>query len=301
MNGLDQARETAAKIKEKSEEENAEKSKTTESAKSEIEAKGLELVEFNGIKMTAKMASLYRQTAGVGMQNILSNSLPQLKVVETKSKDTLNDGSKPPVGSLFYSPTKEMWVNPEVAIVTVSRGFYTRIVDKDGNPTTRPDGTKTRFNQLVGGVNLSTMQPFILFAAGIRWKPMNDFVKSVAPFTKHKQFPIPLYAFQVKLSTFEHESGNCAVQYDLIVRDGEQLQLTQNERIVEVLLASVEKLEDMMDNWIAANEVYKETGEPITKEVEEQPKSQPVSAPVADPEPSYDTTQVEDVSDDIPF
>ena len=285
MTGLDKARKTAKKLKK------------------EVEAtKALTKVKIQGISVSSNVAERFRQTADVGMKNISGQSLLQLKVVEVKSRNRLENGDKPEVGSFFYAPTKESYKNPIVSIVTVSRGFYTLRVDQNGNPTTNSRGDKTKYNQLVGGVILDSMKPFVLFASGIRWKPMNDFVKSIRPYTKSKKSPIPMYAFQVKLGTVLTESENYAVDYGLVKNDKDQFLLVDDESLIDFLLVSSDKLEESIEGFIDAREVDRYTGElvknQLINDVTETLTESPVEEALVASEESTPNTEEKD---DIPF
>lgn len=308
----------AAQLREESMADQAKEEKKNAEVKQDLHEKRLVTVEVQGIQVTAEVADMFKQTSQVGMENVTSQSLPQLKVIEDKSKDVDINGSKIKAGSFFYSPTKEVLEKPIVSLVTVSKGFYTVKKDQNGNDKMNPDGTKeTRFNQLVGGINLSNMSPFVLFAAGIRWKPMNDFVKSIKPFTKHKQSPIPMYAFQVQLSTVMTDSGNYAVAYTLVKNEKGFAQIVTDKAIIDVLLASIDRLNEMIDGFIAANEVDRFSGELLadrvkditvtettTAAVDVDPETRAQFDAVANPEEGDivpEETDSVDVSDDIPF
>ncbi len=226
----------------------------------------LTTVEVQGIQISQEIADIYRSTASYGMENVSELSMPQLKVTENNSKHRLDDGSKPASGVLYYSPTREGLTNKiKVHLVTVSRGYWARKKNKDGTSDAKDEAGNyiTKFNQIVGGVLADSYRPFVMFSAGIRWKAMNDFVKSIRPFTKSKTAPIPMYAFTVQLQTIEVEE-NYSVKYE-IVKNGDYAALVTDPEKLAFLQTQIDLINDMIEPFIANNEVDRETGEYLSE------------------------------------
>lgn len=283
--------------------------KESNAKKEEVaENKKLALVEVQGISVSEDVAEIYKDTSGAGMKNVSDGGLPQLKAIEAKSKATFLDGTKPKAGSLFYAPTKKAYDKVEVSIVTVSRGFWTPKVDMKGNQIIEDGNPKTRFNQIVGGVILETMEPFVTFSAGVRWKPMNDFVKSIKPFTKHKKRPIPLYAFRTSLETSFTETENYAIEYTLVKNDKNQATLVTDKVTIDLLLKAIDSLEEMIAGFIDNKEVDRYTGV-LKSETRLVSLNEQEEAPIEVDSQSREVLealtgeeeQEEEESDDIPF
>lgn len=283
-----------------------------------VEGKKLAVVELQGIQVSQETANLYRQTSNVGMENVSEGGMPQLKVIQDKSRDRFDDGTKPATGSLFYAPTKKDYKRVNVSIVTVSRGFWTIRVDQNGEPKMGANGIpETKFNQLVGGVILDTMEPFIHFVSGEKWPIMNEFVKSIRPFTKHKTMPIPMYAFQVSLESTITKSENFAVEYTIVKNDKKQAVLTDDVELIKFFLKSADNFKEMTDSFIDRVEVDRNTAvlisnmepeaEPVKEAIavapEVQSKFNAIVGKVEEPTPTGAdlVTDEEDVSDDVPF
>jgi len=275
MNGQQKWRETGENLKAKAFARVAQEETAETEVEMELDQRRQLAVQVQGIEVTSEVADIFKATSDMGMENVSQGSLPQLKVTEVNSKDRLFDGSKPPAGKFFYAPTKELYDEVEVSILTVSRGFWTTVIDiKTNEPKRNPDGTaQTRFNQLVGGLMMPTMQPFVIFAAGTRWKAMNDFVKSIKPLTKHKTSPIPMYAFRVMLiSELISTSGgneNHIIKYSLIRNDKNQAQINSNKNTIDVLLAGIDPLTEAFDSFISVKEVDRFSGELLANQVQE--------------------------------
>jgi hypothetical protein len=283
---LAKGRELVAKIK-------AEQAQ--EEAKPMIDDKNpnaITTVEIQGIKVSAEVAQIYKETAGYGMENVSELSMPQLKVTEGNSKHRLDDGSKPAPGVLYYSPTREgLGSSIKVHLVTVSKGYWARKKDQNGNDVPNGSGMYvTKFNQIVGGVLADSYRPFVMFSAGIRWKAMNDFVKSIRPFTKSKTAPIPMYAFTVELKTLE-VGDNYGVEYK-IVKNGEYAALVIDPEKLSFLQTQIDLINDMIEPFIAKNEVDRETGEYLSEmEADITPKaSEPAAQEAVIVEPSVQET-----------
>jgi len=292
MTGLDKARATAKKLKKEVVKEAKQASKET----------GIE-VTVQGLKVGAEVAEFYRKNANVGSENISRDSLPGLKVTESNSDNILEDGSRAGVGKLFYTRTKEEFDSVEVSIVSVSRSYYSKGINV---------GDKPKFNQIVSGVIIDSMKPFVMYVSGKRLQGLWDFGKELAPFTKHKTAAVPMMAFKVKLSTspVKHKFGTTHIINFEIVRDeSKQIQLTIDLGVLELLRKGVDSMEEAVQSIIEATEVDKRTGELLrdraVKEVELVESEEGVTEEEVEEalsgEDTEAETKAEDVNDDIPF
>lgn len=211
--------------------------------------------------------ALFQQNAGVGLEHSSGLALPQLKVSEANSQNILSDGTRSKPGNFYYAPTQQEFTELTVSILAVSRGFYTVGKDLEGEMKRWPDGSPaTRFNQLVGGVILDTMQPFVMFAAGTRWPNLNEFVKLINPLTKNKKLPIPMLALKVKLTLQEISTKNgfnSIVVYNLVRDEVGKIEIITQPDIVSILVLGVESVKEMFEGFIEHNAVDKVTGFPI--------------------------------------
>ena len=148
------------------------------------------LVEFHGNKVAPEVIDFYKVHASVGSAN-LAGSLPQLKVTELLSKNELEGGEMAKAGEFYYAPSQEAFKELEVSIMTISRGFYAMSNDDPPVP---------KFNQLVGGMIVDSMQPFIMFFSSTRLENLWNFGKEIRPLTKNKKEPVPMFSLLVKLS-----------------------------------------------------------------------------------------------------
>lgn len=219
------------------------------------------------VTLDPAVKKLFRQTANSGLEHT-AGSLPQLKVTEANSNNVLADGKRAKAGTLYYSPTKESFKTLNVSLLAVSRGFYTRTKDKKGEPKFDDDGNpETKFNQLVGGVILETLQPFIMFASGTRWPNLNKFVKYIRPLTKNKDNPTPMYSLVVKLDLEEVKTKrgfNNVVAYSLVKdKKTDHVQITSDPETATFLSEAVESAKDMFDGFITRFQVDRYSGQPI--------------------------------------
>lgn len=251
MTGKDKAKAVADNLR-KEQEEREEK---------EQEAKN-ELVEFQGNQVTPAVADFFRQNANVGSDN-LGGSMPQLKITEALSKNELENGERANPGEFYYSPTKEAFKELEVVIMSISRGFYA--MDNSDDP-------KPKFNQLVSGMIVDSMQPFVMFATGSRLNNLWKFGKEIRPFTKNKQYPIPMFTIIVKLTTEKTENDKGqefhVVNYELVKEDG-KIKIISDLEFLSMIRSGVDSAEDMMESFIESKEVNKKTGQLIREQGQE--------------------------------
>jgi hypothetical protein len=245
-----------------------------------------------GVAVEGAVADFFKNNARVGAEN-LSSSMPQLKITESNSENEGADGQLVPAGKFYYSPTKEDFEKLKVSIMTISRGFWAM----DNSKTPKP-----KFTQLVGGMILDTLQPFVMFVSGTRLQNMWNFGKEIKPFTSNKQSPIPMFAFEVVLGLEKVKTDfgmNHVVSYKLVRNDKNQLVLISDLELLSMIRNSVDKVEGMFESFIEQKEVDRYTGELIGSRSMNEAKEALVEDVVDGPTESEATA--EDVSDDIPF
>lgn len=239
-----------------------------------------------GLQVPAELAEFYKENAGVGSEN-LAGSIPQLKVTESNSQNEGVDGQYVAAGEFYYSPTKESFKTVKVSIMTISRGFYA--LDNQENP-------QPKFTQLMGGMMLETMQPFVMFISGTRLENMWNFGKEIKPFTKQ----VPMFSFEVELGLDKNKTKygmNHVVTFTVKRDDKGQVQLIADRDVLRVLRNGVDQVQDMFDSFIEQKEVDKETGELLS----EKRTQQVVDALNGEEEPPEDYQSDDDLADDIPF
>lgn len=222
------------------------------------------LVKMNTSVISPEVVDFHKRNADVGSDNI-SAQIPQLKVTEANSKNEGVDGQFLPEGSFYYAPTKQDYKKVEVSILTISRGFYA--MDNQENP-------KPKFNQLVGGMMLDSLQPFVMFMGGTRLQSLWDFGKEIKPFTKSKASPVAMLGFRVMLSLKKINTKygkNHIVNFDLI-RVKDQIQILNDVELLNTLRGGVEKMEDLFESFISQKEVDRATGQLISKTLDETAK-----------------------------
>lgn len=259
-----------------------------------------------GLLVPADLVEFYKENAGVGSEN-LSGSIPQLKVTESNSHNELASGGEAPAGTFYYSPTKESYKTVRASIMVISRGFYSIQKEEDGSFPRRDDGSiKTDFTQLVGGMILDSLQPFVMFASGTRLQNMWDFGKEIKPFTKQ----VPMFSFEVELGLERVKQGNRSwhvVTYKVIRDKSGQIQLISDREILAMLKGGVDSMKNLFDGFIEQNEVDRYTGKPLkvkdtfTESVEETLTGEAASEPELQELPENYQSDVDDISDDIPF
>lgn len=252
-----------------------------------------------GLSVPADLVEFYKENAGVGSEN-LAGSIPQLKVTESNSQNEGVDGQYVPAGQFFYSPTRESFTEARVSIMAISRGFYAMDNQKEPKP---------KFTQLLGGMMLDSMQPFVMFVSGTRLQNMWNFGKEIKPFTKQ----VPMFSFEVELGLNKVKTDfgtNHVVTYS-ITRDGKgQIQLIGDRELLNMLRNGVESVQDMFDSFIEQKEVDRNTGELLKDKAVTETFNAVAQAQDPDqveetmPEPTEEelnSNQAKDVADDIPF
>jgi hypothetical protein len=204
----------------------------------------------------SNVLEFFKSNANVGAEN-LSSSIPQLKITEPLSDNVDAAGNQVAPGTFFYAPTKEAFKEIDVAVLNISRGFWALDNQKEPRP---------KFTQLVGGIMLGSLQPFIMFVSGTRLPNLWSFGKEINPYTKSKQSPIPMMAFTVKLSLEKMKTDfgqNHVVKYELIRNDKGQPQIITDLELLTILKKGVDQTNEMFNSFIAQKEVDRNTGLPL--------------------------------------
>lgn len=201
--------------------------------------------------------AFFKKNAQVGTEN-LGGSIPQLKITEGTSNNVGSNGDLVAPGNFYYGPTKEVFKEVEVSIVTISRGFYA--MDQNKIP-------KPKFTQLVGGVMTDTLKPFVMFVSGTRLNALWAFGKEITPFTRNRDFPVPMMAFRVKLSltrvTNDAGQPSHIVNYDLVRDENQKITITQDIDSLKFFEKALTEFEDTFESFISKKEVTKD-GKPMT-------------------------------------
>ena len=207
-------------------------------------------------EINKEIADFFKKNAKVGMENLAGESLPALKAVESNSKMELANGNRPSIGYFFYTKNKKEYENLEVSIMSVSRGYYAKGMNK---------GDKPKFQQIVSGIILDTMEPFIIYTSGKRLPPLWDFAKIIAPYT-HRENPIPMMGFKIKLTTtkYKHEYGySHYINFDIVKDENNNIKIITDIGMLEIIEHGNETMRISIENLIEKIEVDRETGMPI--------------------------------------
>jgi hypothetical protein len=101
-----------------------------------------------------------------------------------------------------------------------------------------------------------------MFATGKRLTKMWEFAEEIRPFTKHKETPVPMYAFKVNMRTREESNDygrSNIVLYD-IMRDGAgNLQINIDPKTLGAFHAGIATFKEIVGGFIAHNAVDKTT------------------------------------------
>jgi len=259
-----------------------------------------------GLTLSPEIAAFFSDNANVGTENVAGGSLPQLKITEANSKNEMVNGQYAPTGSLFYAPTKEVFESPLVSVLSISRPFYTVKIDqKTGQDVIDPDtGFKvTQFNQMVGGIILENMQPFVVIVKGTRLSYLWEFGTLMRPYTRSKKSPVPMFAFKVKLTTKEIENAsgrNHVIIYTPVTDDNGHMQIVTDPEVLQVLRSGVDSVEEMFEGFISRKEVDKLTGESIMQS-ERAPMGTLEDITPPDDLSNEASPEAEAIASDIPF
>jgi len=228
-----------------------EKLKAELNAKKSTEEKSMTSVlnQLAQIAQNSEMASLYAESAKLGAEN-LGGELPLLKIhaVGRSTSNELLDGSEPTDGYFFYKPTQEQFKSVDCHILTISRGFRAKGIDKNN-----PD--KEIFNQIVGGVIVKSeeMIPFIMYFTGTKLNNLWEFGKSVNKYTHLKPVPMPLFTLKVRLTTEKITTDfgkNWIVKFELVKNEDGSPEIILDKEKFLFLRDHVGSIEDTISNLI---------------------------------------------------
>ena len=273
MNAIDKAREKARQIG---------KEVKAEKEKQEAEVKK-ELAVYHGAEVLPEVIDFFKVHANAGSAN-LAGSLPQLKVTEALSKNKLTDGKLAEAGSFYYAPSQESFKELEVCVMTISRGFYAMSNDQVPVP---------KFIQLMGGMIVDSMQPFIMFFSSTRLENLWNFGKEIRPMTKNKKAPIPMFSLLVKLTTEKRvndkKQESHVVKFELLKDKEGNVKFIDDLEFLSAIRAGVDSAEEMIDNFIDKKEVDRATGEVISESLDrEEARVETVVPGEAEPETPKD-------------
>lgn len=233
--GIDKARETAKKIKGSVDSEKAIEKKEMSNA-------------LATVKENENLAKLYKDNAHLGSDN-LAGSLPLLKIhsVGKSVKNELADGKEPKDGYFFYTKDGTQYESVICHILSISSGYRA--------PGLGEDKDKKRFNQLMGGVIVDgkDLKPFITYISGKRLNPMWEFGKEASKYTKNSEFPVPLFALKVKLTTRSEKNDygkSWLIDFEIVKGEGGEPEVITDEGSFVYLKDNVGIIEDTMKKII---------------------------------------------------
>lgn len=299
---LSEARKVVEKIK---------KDKAAEENKPMVNDKNpnaITTVEVQGIAVPSSVADFFKKRASVGTENLAGDSVPQLKIVGGNTD--LPEGVTAAKGDFYYTPTQEVFKSLDVVITDISRGYYAKGLDQPGKPA------KAVFTQLVAGIILEGMKPFVMYLSGLKLQPMWDFGKEIKPFTKSKTSPIPMFAIPVTITTVIVDS-NFGKKHTLKLTinkissfaNGVQVRFISDMDTLAIIDKNIENMSEMLTSIVTNSEVDRNTLQPLVRKLEESKSVDSMEAEEAmnaitdaDPdsiisEPSADS----EVADDMPF
>lgn len=257
--GYEKAKEVADKLKAETAAKNGEEVKAREDIMTKL--------AITGVKeelLPQSTLDFFKSTAGAGMESMDDKpKLPfLLKVTEALSDNQLTSGVRCAPGNFYYAPTLEdMGNDVAVSVAYISDKFYTKVEPKE-NERAKGKEPYAKFTQMVCGYFLSNGKPFIMFATGKRLTKMWEFAEEVRPYTKHKETPVPMYAFKVNMRTREESNDygrSNIVLYD-IMRDGAgHLQIITDPKTIAAFHAGIARFKEIVGGFIAHNAVDKNT------------------------------------------
>lgn len=255
--GIEKARETA---------HNLGGAVATTQQKSEVDLIKELGVGINGAFNDPELAKFYNESARMGSEN-LGQSMPMLKIhVANKSHgNTLENGSEPNDGWFFHTKTHKQFKNPIIHILSISRSFYTKAINEEGEEPKKPT-----FNQILSGVinDEGDYIPFIMYFSSNKLRYLWDFTKLIQPLIHKKPVSIPMFALPVQLSTEKIEveyddHGKKKKAFATVVR----FDLVRTEKGIEVctdigkltfLRDLLEQVQDEVDSLINSKDVGKD-------------------------------------------
>lgn len=197
------------------------------------------------VALTPSMAELYRQNAGLGMEH-LNSAIPALKIyTANKTKDSeLITGEALVDGNFFHPGEAKQWKTVEAHILSVSKGFHDKGIGENSN--------KQVFTQVFAGVivNDGDTIPFVFYLTGKKLSPFWEYAKSISVYTKNKQFPIPLCALKVEISTVREKNDygtSWVPTFRLVTNDEGVPAVVSDEGVMQFLLSMTQEAQTFLD------------------------------------------------------
>lgn len=232
----------------------------------------------------------FKQNAQVDMGDVGEGQTPVLSLISSQSnviKEGLTDaeGKDFKIGNWMLNVTNEQFKTVNAHILYVKK---TELPD-----FTHPDVKKLTY--VVGGMLKDRQLPFITYVKGMSLNQLWDLQKELTKFASHPELPIPSFALTVQFGTLIRESSKFgkvkAANFEIVRDDKGHPVLETNVETLQKLKASVPLMQQSIERVIAA--ALKES-QPIYED--NVPAEQGSEPPI-----DMDQTEVEDVSDQIPF
>lgn len=219
-----------------------------------------------------ELRELYRLNAGVGSEHLTGDLLPMLKVHSPGKSlnNELADGSEPNTGWFFHTKAKKQYQTIEAHVLLVSRGFYAKGLE----------AKKPRvYTQLIAGMIIEDMAPFIMYVTGLKLQDLWDFGKAASQYTKNKAMPIPLFALKVRFSTYlkSHSMGKSyVVKFELVKDEKGNPAIVADKALFQILRDGVDYVEPIVESIIERGEIAKEGEDPALEEQSLQKEAEKV-------------------------
>lgn len=248
---IQQARQTADKLRETQEENQLEKDINDIIVRVEGE-----------LALPQEVRDFYKDHAHVGVEHVDQSKLPKLKLIQSNSEVELPDGTRPKLGSFHYAETDEIYDTLDAHILSFSRGFYTKSLNENAEK-------KTSYSVIVSGLMADDHRPFVIFISGLRLAPMWDWAKDeLSKYTK--KAGIPVYALRTQFSSHKEKNsfGKDSYILDFKVRtheeDGRPI-LIEDLPTLERLNKQAEITKVAIENYIMAIECNKDGSDKYQK------------------------------------
>lgn len=233
--------------------------KLKKEVKKEKEEKTLAVIasydELSNQAMPESLANFFYANSDVGVEDIAGRQFPTLKITEVNSKSVLANGQRATVGRFFYSGDETEFEAPEVHILGVTRGYYAKPINETDKP---------KFTQIVYGVLVNGLKPFIMYISGTRLQNLWDFGKVIAKYTKSPN-PVPMFAIFTTLHAEEKDSKygkNHVVRFSLRDKEGKVKILTDLDTL-KMLRGLADEMRSSLESFISNIEVGKENEQVI--------------------------------------
>lgn len=282
--GLAKARATADKLKAEQAEKEQNALATKAAVKNQLEA----------LKENPALAEMYKKHAKFNAEN-LGSSIPYLRLHAANSENELADGTRPKAGQFYYTATKEAFDTVKCRILSISRGFRVKQVDKETGKE------KLQYNQLVAGVieDQGRLLPFFMYANGLKLRPLWDLAKELGNYTDSGY---PMFSLAIEIGTEDvktEDYGYKTVPKYTIVMENGNPEIILDTDTFNQYLAAAEKAKARSEQLITHIEVEGAPADVTTAPpVPEKPEAG--DEPDIDPLPDAETGEVVD-PEDIPF